>query len=175
MESSFSNLSVTSPTSELILEPFRRFTYVTAHFPTLLPLLLRHRLFTYVTWRTAHGDMDSNDVGKVMEGLRMSCDIGEMTERLENELSNPSVALPTSQLILQLFLALPMSQLILQPFFHFSYITGSSLMSPGEPPMEIWIVMMKVKLVVTPPWNKPPLSLFLHACSVCLHLYLFFL
>ena len=28
-ESSFSNLSVTSPTSQLILQPFRRFIYVT--------------------------------------------------------------------------------------------------------------------------------------------------
>ena len=38
--------------------------------------------------------------------------------------SNPSVASPTSQLILQ-------------PFFRFSYVTGSSLTSPGEPPI-IW-------------------------------------
>ena len=30
------------------------FTYVTAHSPTLLSLLLRHRIFTYVTWRAAH-------------------------------------------------------------------------------------------------------------------------
>ena len=29
--SSFSNLSVTSPTSQLILQPFHRFTYVTVH------------------------------------------------------------------------------------------------------------------------------------------------
>ena len=29
----------------------------------------------------------------------------------------------------------PTSQLILQPYFRFSYITGSSLTSPGEPPM----------------------------------------
>ena len=53
-----------SPTSQLILLPFRRFTYVTAHSPTLpslllrhstfsnfLLLLLRHRLFTYVIWQ----------------------------------------------------------------------------------------------------------------------------
>ena len=40
--------------------------------------------------------------------------------------SNPSVASPTSQLILQLFLALPMSQLILQSFSRFSYITASA-------------------------------------------------
>ena len=64
---SFSNLSVTSLTSQLILQLFRRFTYVTAnspaflliytcpaHSPTLLSLLLRNRLFTYVTWRAGH-------------------------------------------------------------------------------------------------------------------------
>ena len=78
--------------------------------------------------------------------------------------SNPSVALPTSQLILilkafrhftyvtahspilpSLYLrhnsfsnpcvALPTSQLILQPFFRLSYVTGFSLTSPGKPPM----------------------------------------
>ena len=52
--SSFSNPSVALPTSQFILQPFRFFTYVTAHSPTLLSLLLRHRLFTYVTWRAAN-------------------------------------------------------------------------------------------------------------------------
>ena len=52
---SFSNLSVTLPSSQLISQPFRRFTYVTAHSQTLLLLLLRHRIFTYVTWQAAHG------------------------------------------------------------------------------------------------------------------------
>ena len=52
--SSFSNTSVALPTSQLILQPFRCFTYVTAHSATLLLLLLRHRLFNYVTWRAAH-------------------------------------------------------------------------------------------------------------------------
>ena len=64
---SFSNLSVTSPTSQFILQPFRCFTYVTAHSqpfrcftyvilhsPTLLSLRLRQKLSTYLTWRTAH-------------------------------------------------------------------------------------------------------------------------
>ena len=37
--------------------------------------------------------------------------------------SNPSVASPTSQLVLQ-------------SFFRFSYVTGFSLTSPGEPPIE---------------------------------------
>ena len=54
-KTSFSKLSVASPTSQLILQPFRPFTYVTAHSPNLS--LLRHRLFTYVTWRAAHGRM----------------------------------------------------------------------------------------------------------------------
>ena len=38
--------SVTSPTSQLILQPFRRFTYVTVHFPTLPLLHLRHSSFS---------------------------------------------------------------------------------------------------------------------------------
>ena len=43
-ESSFSKLSVTSPTSQLILilQALRHFTYVTAHSPTLPSLYLRH-------------------------------------------------------------------------------------------------------------------------------------
>ena len=42
-------------TSQLILLLFRRFTYVTAHSPTLPLLVLRHKLFTYITWRADHG------------------------------------------------------------------------------------------------------------------------
>ena len=52
--SSFSNPSVALPTSQLILQPFRCFAYVTVHSPALLSLLLRHKLFTLFTWRTAH-------------------------------------------------------------------------------------------------------------------------
>ena len=48
------NSSVALPTSQLILQPFRCFTYVTDLSPPLLSLLLRHRLFTYFTWRAAH-------------------------------------------------------------------------------------------------------------------------
>ena len=43
---SFSKLSVASPTSQLILQPFRRFTYVTAHSPTPPLLQLRHSSFS---------------------------------------------------------------------------------------------------------------------------------
>ena len=44
----------TSPTPKLILQPFRRFVYATAHSTTLPPLHLRHRHFMYFTWRAAH-------------------------------------------------------------------------------------------------------------------------
>ena len=40
---SFSNPSVALPTLQLILQPFRCFTYVTVHSPTLLSLLLCHK------------------------------------------------------------------------------------------------------------------------------------
>ena len=79
-----------------------------------------------------------------------------------NSFSNPPLALPTSQLILQPFrcftyvtahsptlpslylrhssfsspsVSSPKLQFILEPFFRFSYVTGFSLTSPGEPPM----------------------------------------
>ena len=42
---SFSKLSVTSSTSQLILQPFRHFTYVTVNFPTLPLLHLRDSSF----------------------------------------------------------------------------------------------------------------------------------
>ena len=47
LQSSYSNLSVISPTSQLILQPLCRFTYVTAHSPTLPLLHLRHSSFSY--------------------------------------------------------------------------------------------------------------------------------
>ena len=48
-QSSFSKLSVTSPTSQLILQPFCHFTYITAHSPTLPSLYLRHSSFSNIS------------------------------------------------------------------------------------------------------------------------------
>ena len=79
--------------TDLILQAFRQFTYVTAHFTTFPSLYQRHSSF-----------------------------------------SNPSVASP-------------MSQLILQPLFRFSYVTCSSLTSPGEPPMVCSTFLYSVALV----------------------------
>ena len=50
--SSFSNSSAASLTTQLILQPFRRFTYVSGISPTV-----RHRHFTNVTRRAAHAPM----------------------------------------------------------------------------------------------------------------------
>ena len=106
-QNSFSNLSITSPTSQLILQPFCSFTYITAHFPTLLLLHLQHKLilqlchFTYITTHSP-----------TLLSLYLH----------HSSFSNPSVASP-------------MSQFIPQPFFRFSYVISSSLNSPGKPPM----------------------------------------
>ena len=88
----------------------------------------------------------------------MSCDIGEVTERAHsptfpplhlrhNSFSNPSVALPTSQLILP-SVASPRSQFILQPFFRFSYVRSSSLNSPGEPPMQRMLILRPERIAI---------------------------
>ena len=79
---SFSNPYIASPMSQLILQPFSLFTYVTAR-STILPLLhLRHRHFTYVT---AH------------------CPTLPPLHVRHSSFYNPSVASPTAQLILQPF------------------------------------------------------------------------
>ena len=99
---SFSNLSVTSPMSQLILQSFRCFPYVTAHSPILPLLYLRHSSF-------------SNPSFAIFPSLHL----------LHSSLSSPSVALPMSQLIFQHFHCFK-SQLILQPFRCFTYITAHS-------------------------------------------------
>ena len=82
----------------------------------------------------------------------MSCDVGEVTEissahsptflslhLRHNSLSNPSVALPTLQLIFQSFRCFNLRHSSFSnPFFRFCYVTSSSLNSPDEPPMPRW-------------------------------------
>ena len=47
-QSSFSNLSITSPTSQFILQPFHRFTFITVHSPTLPLLQLSHSSLIFI-------------------------------------------------------------------------------------------------------------------------------
>ena len=51
-----------------------------------------------------------------------------------NSFSNPSVALLRHSSFSSPSIASPTSQFFLQPFFRFTYVTSSSLNSPGEPP-----------------------------------------
>ena len=53
--SSLANPSVASSTSQLIIQPLRRFIYVTVCSPTLLSPHLRHMHFIYITWQAPHG------------------------------------------------------------------------------------------------------------------------
>ena len=100
-------LSVTSTTSQLILQPFRRFTHVTAHSPTFLSVLLRHRLLTYVTWRAAHDVENEWDTRGPVSDIFYE----------QSSFSNLSVTSPRSQLILQ-------------PFRRFTYVTAHSWTLP---------------------------------------------
>ena len=104
--SSFSNLSFSSPTSQLFLQPFHRFTYVTAHSPTLPLLYLRHSSFSNPSFASpmSHAfHLIHSAHSSTFASLHLHL----------NSFSNPSIALPTSQLILQ-------------PFRCFTYVTVHS-------------------------------------------------
>ena len=159
--SSFFNPSFASPTSQalhlirlasrrewalLILQPFRHFTYVTTHSPTLPSLYLRHSSFSNPSF--------ASPTSQALHLIHLASQ--------QSSFSNLFVTSPASQLILQPFsrfiyftahtptlqsiylrhssffnpsVASPMSQFILQPFFRFFYVTVSSLTSPGKLPM----------------------------------------
>ena len=105
---------------------------------------------------------------KRRKGWRISCDVGEAMGRLENEsFSTPLILQPFrhfiyvtihSRTLPSLYLrhssfsnpsvASLTSQLILQPFFRFSYVAGSSLTSPGEPPMNSVLFLFSVFLKI---------------------------
>ena len=152
----------------LIFQAFRRFTYVTAHSPTLPSLYLRHRSFSNPSVASPTSQLISSAHSPSFPSLHLRHSL----------FSNPSLALPTSQVILQPFrcftyitihqlcsfsklsvasppahsptlpslylrhrsfsnpsVASPTSQLILQPSFRVSYVTGFSLTALCEPPM----------------------------------------
>ena len=135
----FSNLSVTSPTSQLILQPFRRFTYVTTHFPTLPLLHLRHSLFSNPSFASP-----TSQAPLILQPFRHFTHVTTHYPTLpsfylcHSSFSNPSVASPTSvhsptllSLLVRhklrsfsnLSVTSPTSQLILQPFRRCIYVT----------------------------------------------------
>ena len=123
-------LSVTSLTSQIIIPPFRRFTYVTNHYPTLPSLYIRHSSFSNPSFASPTSQAlhlihlaaaNSPPFPSLHLNTTHFLTLPSLYVR-HSSFSNPSVVSPTSQFILQ-------------PVFRFSYVTSSSLNSPGEPPM----------------------------------------
>ena len=110
--SSFSNTSAPLPTSQLILQPFRCFTYVIGTSPMSQLILQPFRCFVYVIkhfiYVTAHSP--------TLPPLHLR----------HNSFYSPSAASPTSQVILQPFLASPTSEAFLQSLHRFTYVTAHS-------------------------------------------------
>ena len=143
LQGSFSNLSVTSSSSKLILQPFRRFTYATAHSPTLPLLYLSHSSFSNPSFASSTSQLILQPFFRFSYVTAHSPTFPSLYLR-HNSFSNSSFASSTSQLILQ-------------PFFRYS-VTGSSLTPPGEPPPwvsvsqfsldMIWFVSFSKKVIV---------------------------
>ena len=109
---SFSNPSVALPTSQLILQPFPCFTYVTVQSPTLPLFHLRHSSVSNHSIASP-----TSQVLLILQPFRLFTYITTHSPTLpslhprHSSLSNPSVASPTSQLILQ-------------PFCCYTYVTA---------------------------------------------------
>ena len=136
--SSFSNLSFTSPTSQYIRQPFRCFTYVTTHSPALISLyLFTAHSPTLPLLHLADSSFSNSSVALptlqfILHPFRCFTYVTAHSPTLpllhlrHNSFSNPSVALPTSQFILQPFRCFTYVTLILQPFCRFTYVTVHS-------------------------------------------------
>ena len=121
--SSFSNPSVASPTSQIILQPFSRFSYVTSFSLTSPgePPIPYSGSFSNLSVTSPTSQLIHQPFRRFTNVTAHSPTLPLLHLR-HSSFSNPSVALLTSQLILQ-------------PFSRFSYVTGFSLTSPGEPPI----------------------------------------
>ena len=131
---SFPKLSVTSPTSQLILQHFRHSTYVTAHSPTLPSLNLRHGSFSNLSVTSSTSQLILQTFRRFIHVTAHSSTFPSLHLR-HNSFSNRSVALLKSHLILEPFRCFTYVKFIHQPFFRLSYVTSSSLTSSGKPPM----------------------------------------
>ena len=109
---------VASPTSQLILQPFRRFTNVTARSTTVPLLHLRHRHFTYVIDTSPTSQLILQLFRRFIYVTSHSTTLPVLHLR-HSSFFNPSAALPTSIVILQ----------------PFTYVTGTSRTSVCEPRM----------------------------------------
>ena len=116
--------------SELILEPFRHFIYVRAHFPTLPSLYLRLSSFSKPSVALPKSQL-------ILEPFRHFIYVTihpptlQSLYLLHSSFSNPSVDSPMSQLFSFSNISVTSTklQLILQPFRRFTYVTAHSLSS----------------------------------------------
>ena len=146
--SSFPSPSVLSSKSQLILQPFfcfwtlfilqpfRHFTYITTHSPTLPSLYLRHSSFP----NPSVASLTSQFILKpffCFWALLILQPFRHFTYVTTHSTTLPSLYQRHSSFP-NPFVASPTSQFILQPFFRFSYVTSSSPNSHGEPPMVLW-------------------------------------
>ena len=120
---------VTLPMSQLILQLFRRFTYVTALSPNLSLFHLCHSSFSNPSVASPISQL-------ILQPFRCFTYVTAHSPNLpllhlcHSSFSNPSVASP-------------MPQPVLQAFFRFSCVTSSSLTSPGEPPVLLMMTRLK--------------------------------
>ena len=94
--------SVTSPMSQLIIQRFRRFTYVTAHYPTLPSLYLRHSLLSNPSVAASTSQLIIHAL-LILQAFRHITYVTAHYPTLpslylrHSSVSNPSFASPTSQ------------------------------------------------------------------------------
>ena len=153
--SSFSNPSVASPTSQviLIIQPFRRFSYVTAHSSTIPSLHLRHSSFSNPSVATPKSQLILKSFRRITYATAHSHPTLATLHLRHSSFSNPSVASPTSQLILQTFRRFinVTAHSPTLPSLHvrhssFSNPCVASPTSPGEPPM-ICVLKLNKRLI----------------------------
>ena len=102
--SSSSNPSTALPTSQLILQPFRCFTYVRVYSATLLSLLLRHKLFSNLSVTSPTSQL-------ILQHFRRFTYVTAHSPTLplfhlrQCSFSNPSFASPASQALHLIHLA----------------------------------------------------------------------
>ena len=94
--SSLSNPSVASSTSQLILQPFRRFTYVTTHSSTFSSLHLCHSSFSNPSVVSPTSQLFLQPFRRFIYVTAHSSTLPSLHLR-HNLFSNPSVASSTSQ------------------------------------------------------------------------------
>ena len=125
----------------LILQPLNRFTYVTAHSPTLQPVYLRQSPFYSPSVASSTSQLILQPFCRFTYIIAHSTPLPLLHLRHRNftYVTVHSPNLPPLHLRHSSFYdtsaASPMSQVILQPFCSFTYVIGTSRTSPGELPM----------------------------------------